>query len=273
MSDYKAAKSFKDVKKKKHYLKKADSGKPAKNNGPSDAIRLNRFLSNAGICSRREADEYIKLGLVKVNGVVVTELGTKVSYRDEVKYNNEKIKSENKVYILLNKPKDYITTLDDEKGRRTVYEIIKGACRERVFPVGRLDRNTTGLLLFTNDGELSSKLLHPRYNKKKIYHVFLDRNVEPKDIKALQHGIELEDGFVKVDDISYTDPVDKKCIGVEIHSGKNRIIKRMLEYLGYKVIRLDRVYFAGLTKKGLSRGSWRFLKQEEVNRLKMGAYE
>jgi 23S rRNA pseudouridine2605 synthase len=238
-----------------------------------NSIRLNRYLANAGICSRRDADQQIALGLVKINGKVVTELGTKVYPGDVVKYNNELVRQENKVYILLNKPKDYITTTEDERGRRSILELIRGACKERVLPVGRLDRNTTGLILLTNDGELSAKITHPRFNKKKIYHVFLDRKVSLDDIKALEHGIELEDGYIKADQISYVDPADKSQVGVEVHSGRNRIIRRMFEHLEYKVIKLDRVYFAGLTKKGLPRGRWRFLTNDEVSKLKMGAFE
>jgi len=237
------------------------------------SIRLNRFLANAGICSRRQADDYIVSGVVTINGKVITELGTKVFPGDEVKFNNESIRQEKKVYILLNKPKDYITTASDEKGRKTVLELIRGACRERVMPVGRLDRNTTGIILLTNDGDLTSKLTHPRSNKKKIYHVFLDKNIKKDDMLALKNGVELEDGFIKVDEIDYTDPVDKSQVGVEVHSGRNRLVRRMFEYLEYKVIRLDRVYFAGLTKKGLPRGQWRFLTEKEINILKMGAFE
>lgn len=237
------------------------------------SVRLNRYLANAGVCSRREADEYIAVGLVKINGKVVTELGTKVFPGDVVKYNDEMIRQESKVYILLNKPKDYITTTDDEKGRRTILELIRGACKERVLPVGRLDRNTTGIILLTNDGELAAKITHPRFNKKKIYHVFLDKKVKLEDIKALEHGVELEDGFIKADAISYVDPADKSQVGVEVHSGKNRIVRRMFEHFEYKIIKLDRVYFAGLTKKGLPRGRWRFLTSDEVSRLKMGAFE
>lgn len=237
------------------------------------SIRLNRYLANAGICSRRQADDYITSGVVSINGKVITELGTKVLPGDEVKFNNEKINQEKKVYILLNKPKDYITTADDDRGRKTVLELIRGACRERVMPVGRLDRNTTGIILLTNDGDLTAKLTHPRSNKKKIYHVFLDKNIKKDDMLALTKGIELDDGFIKADEISYVDPIDKSQVGVEIHSGRNRVIRRMFEHFNYKVIRLDRVYFAGLTKKGLPRGQWRLLTDNEIKMLKMGAYE
>ncbi|GAB4448441.1 MAG: hypothetical protein Fur0028_03520 [Bacteroidales bacterium] len=238
-----------------------------------NSIRLNRYLANAGICSRREADEYIKAGLVKVNGVVVTELGTKVQPTDEIKFNNEAIKIENKVYILLNKPKDYVTTTTDERGRRTVMELIRGACREKVFPVGRLDRNTTGVLLFTNDGDLAAKLTHPKYSKKKIYHVFLDKKLKKEDMDKLVEGINDGDDFLRADVVSFVDPADKTQVGVEIHTGQNRVIRRMFEALNYKVVKLDRVYFAGLTKKSLPRGRWRFLTPTEINMLKMGAFE
>ncbi len=258
--------------KKKSFRSVKPKNKPEKNID-DNSTRLNRFIANAGICSRREADEFISTGLVKINGKIVTELGTKVYPGDEVKFNDELIRQERKVYILLNKPKDYITTTEDEKGRKSILDLIRGACRERVLPVGRLDRNTTGIILLTNDGELSAKITHPRFNKKKIYHVFLDKKVKPEDIKALEHGIELDDGYIKADVISYVDPSDKSQVGVEVHSGRNRIIRRMFEHLEYKVIRLDRVYFAGLTKKGLPRGHWRFLTPDEVRMLKMGAFE
>lgn len=258
--------------KKNNYKKEKKFDK--KNAGASDgSMRLNRYLANAGICSRRQADDYITSGVVSINGKIITELGTKVLPGDEVKFNNERINQEKKVYILLNKPKDYITTASDEKGRKTVLELIRGACHERVMPVGRLDRNTTGIILLTNDGDMTSKLTHPGSNKKKIYHVFLDQNIKKDDIVALTKGIELEDGFIKADEISYVDPVDKSQVGVEIHSGRNRLVRRMFEYFGYKVIRLDRVYFAGLTKKGLPRGQWRFLTENEIKMIKMGAFE
>jgi 23S rRNA pseudouridine2605 synthase len=238
-----------------------------------DSIRLNRYLANAGICSRRQADDYILSGVVTINGKVITELGTQVLPGDVVKFNNESIRQEKKVYILLNKPKDYITTSEDDRGRKTVLELIRGACHERVMPVGRLDRNTTGILLLTNDGEMAAKLIHPRSNKKKIYHVFLDKNIKIEDMKAISAGIELDDGFIKSDDISYADPVDKSQIGIEIHSGRNHLVRRIFEHFGYKVIKLDRVYFAGLTKKALPRGRWRFLTPDEVSMIKMGAFE
>lgn len=258
--------------KKNTFKKERPSSKPfSKNN--DDTMRLNRYLANAGVCSRRQADDYILAGVVTINGKVVTELGTKVLPGDIVKFNNESIKQERKVYILLNKPKDYITTAEDDRGRKTVLELIRGACRERVMPVGRLDRNTTGILLLTNDGEMAAKLIHPRSNKKKIYHVFLDKNIKIDDMKAIATGIELDDGFIKADDISYADPVDKTQIGIEIHSGRNHLVRRIFEHFGYKVVKLDRVYFAGLTKKALPRGRWRFLTPDEVSMIKMGAFE
>lgn len=240
---------------------------------PNQPIRLNKFLANAGVCSRREADEFIQAGVVMVNGQVVTELGTKVLRTDEVKFHDAPVTLEKKVYVLLNKPKDYVTTSDDPQQRKTVMDLVKGACPERIYPVGRLDRNTTGVLLLTNDGDLASKLTHPKFLKKKIYHVHLDKNVTAYDMQQIAQGITLEDGDIKADDIQYADPVDKKQVGIEIHSGKNRIVRRIFESLGYKVTKLDRVQFAGLTKKNLRRGDWRYLTEEEVDRLRMGAYE
>jgi 23S rRNA pseudouridine2605 synthase len=240
---------------------------------PDEPVRLNRFLANAGVCSRREADTFIQAGVVKVNGTVVTELGTKVKRSDEVMFHDQTINMEKKVYVLLNKPKDYVTTSDDPQNRKTVMELVKNACRERIYPVGRLDRNTTGVLLFTNDGDLATKLTHPQYLKKKIYHVYCDKNVTAADIRQIADGIMLEDGEIHADAIDYADPVDKKQVGIEIHSGRNRIVRRIFEHFGYKVVKLDRVYFAGLTKKNVKRGDWRFLTQDEVNMLKMGAFE
>ncbi len=263
----------KSYKSKPSYGKDRNSDRRSQGKGRNEGIRLNRYLSNAGVCSRREADEYIKAGLVKVNGEVVTELGTKVRPNDEIKFNNELLRTEKKVYILLNKPKDYVTTTDDERGRKTVMQLIRGACREKVFPVGRLDRNTTGVLLITNDGEMSAKLTHPKYSKKKIYHVFLDKNIKLEDMDKLVEGVEDEGEMLHADLVSYADPTDKTQVGVEIHSGQNRVVRRMFEALGYRVIKLDRVYFAGLTKKGLPRGRWRFLTPTEINMLKMGAFE
>ena len=236
----------------------------------SDEIRLNKYISNAGICSRREADNLIKAGAVTVNGKVVSEMGYKVKPGDVVNYGGGVIKSERKVYILLNKPKDYITTMDDERGRSTVMELIKDATRERVYPVGRLDRNTTGLLLFTNDGELTDKLTHPKHEVKKIYQVTLDKNLKGEDFQQIVDGMELEDGPVKVDDIQFVgDGKSRREVGIEIHSGRNRIVRRIFEQLGYEVIKLDRVFFAGLTKKDLPRGRWRLLSEKEVGWLKM----
>ena len=244
-----------------------------KNYDPDEPVRLNRYLANAGVCSRREADTFIQAGVVKVNGVVVTELGTKVKRSDEVMFHDQTINMEKKVYVLLNKPKDYVTTSDDPQNRKTVMELVKNACRERIYPVGRLDRNTTGVLLFTNDGDLATKLTHPQYLKKKIYHVFCDKNVTAADLRQIADGIMLEDGEIHADAIDYAHETDKKQVGIEIHSGRNRIVRRIFEHLGYKVVKLDRVYFAGLTKKNVKRGDWRFLTQDEVNMLKMGAFE
>lgn len=240
---------------------------------PDAKIRLNRFMANSGICSRREADEFIQQGLVKVNGVVVSELGTKIGHNDVVEYDDKVVALERKTYILLNKPKDCVTTVDDPNERRTVMDLIKGACTERVYPVGRLDRNTTGVLLLTNDGDLASKLTHPKYVKKKIYHVWVDRDISEDDMQTIADGIELEDGPVQVDAISYATDNAYNQAGIEIHSGRNRIVRRIFESLGYHVTKLDRVYFAGLTKKDLPRGRWRYLTQEEVNLLKRGAFE
>ena len=240
---------------------------------PNEETRLNKFMANAGICSRREADELIQQGLVKVNGVAVTELGTKIKRDDVVEYQDKVVTLENKAYILLNKPKDCVTTSDDPDGRLTVMDIVKNACKERIYPVGRLDRNTTGVLLLTNDGDLASKLTHPKYIKKKIYHVWTDKDIAEDDMQRLADGIELEDGPIHADAISYVNDHDKNQAGIEIHSGRNRIVRRMFESLGYRVTKLDRVYFAGLTKKNLPRGRWRYLTQEEVNFLKQGSFE
>ena len=240
---------------------------------PNEPIRLNKFLANAGVCSRREADEFITAGVVSVNGEVVTELGTKIKRTDEVKFHDEPVSVERKVYVLLNKPKDCVTTSDDPQERKTVMHCVKDACKERIYPVGRLDRNTTGVLLLTNDGDMASKLTHPKYLKKKIYHVYCDKNVTKADLDQIAAGITLEDGEIHADAISYASETDKKQVGIEIHSGKNRIVRRIFESLGYKVTKLDRVYFAGLTKKGLKRGDWRFLTEQEVNFLRMGSFE
>lgn len=240
---------------------------------PNEPIRLNKFLSNAGVCSRREADEFIQAGAVKVNGEVVTELGTKITRQDEVLFNEKAVQIESKLYIVLNKPKNCVTTSDDPQARLTVMDLVKNACTERIYPVGRLDRNTTGVLLLTNDGDLASKLTHPSYKKKKIYHVWLDKNVAIEDMEKIANGLELEDGEIHADAISYANEMDKSQVGIEIHSGRNRIVRRIFESLGYHVVKLDRVYFAGLTKKNLGRGKWRYLNEREVNALRMGAFE
>ncbi|MCD8260375.1 MAG: rRNA pseudouridine synthase [Bacteroides sp.] len=240
---------------------------------PNEPIRLNKYLANAGVCSRREADEFITLGVVSVNGEVVTELGTKVLRTDVVKFREEAVSLERKVYVLLNKPKDCVTTSDDPQERRTVIDLIKDTCDERIYPADRLDRNTTGVLLLTNDGDLASKLTHPKFLKKKIYHVFLDKNLTKNDMDQIAAGIQLDDGKIRADSIHYTDNFKKNEVGIEIHSGKNRIVRRIFKSLGYKVIKLDRVFFAGLTKKGLRRGDWRYLTESEVNMLRMGAFE
>ena len=243
------------------------------NYDPNEPLRLNKYLANAGVCSRREADEFIQAGVVTVNGQVVTELGTKILRTDEVRFHDQPVTIEKKVYVLLNKPKDYVTTSDDPQQRKTVMDLVKNACPERIYPVGRLDRNTTGVLLLTNDGDMASKLTHPKYLKKKIYHVFLDKACSAHDLQQIAEGIQLEDGEIKADDVQYAHPTDKKQVGIEIHSGKNRIVRRIFESLGYRVQKLDRVQFAGLTKKNLKRGDWRYLTEEEVDRLRMGAYE
>ncbi len=238
-----------------------------------ELIRLNKYIASTGLCSRREADELIQAGLISVNDKLVTEVGTKVKPADIIKYNGERLKEEKKVYILMNKPKDYIATLEDPHANKTVIDLIKGACRERVYPVGRLDRNTTGVLLLTNDGELTKRLTHPKFEKMKVYHVELNKNLKPADMEKIATGIMLEDGFIKADAINYVNPNDKKQIGIEIHSGRNRIVRRIFEHLGYEIRKLDRVYFAGLTKKGLSRGEWRYLTEKEINMLKMNAFK
>ena len=256
----------------KYSLKKRIEYKE-ENFDPNEPIRLNKFLANAGVCSRREADEFIQAGVVTVNGEVVTELGTKVLRTDEVRFHDQPVTMEKKVYVLLNKPKDYVTTSDDPQQRKTVMDLVKNACPERIYPVGRLDRNTTGVLLLTNDGDLASKLTHPKFLKKKIYHVYLDKAVTAHDMQQIAEGITLDDGDIKADAIEYASDTDKKQVGIEIHSGKNRIVRRIFESLGYKVTKLDRVQFVGLTKKNVRRGDWRYLTEEEVDRLRMGAYE
>ena len=240
---------------------------------PNEPIRLNKFMANAGVCSRREADELIQQGVVKVNGTPVTELGTKITRNDVVEYNDKVVTLESKCYVLLNKPKDCVTTSDDPNGRTTVMDLVKGACTERIYPVGRLDRNTTGVLLLTIDGDLASKLTHPKYVKKKIYQVWTDKPISEDDMQHIADGIELDDGPIHADAVSYVSPTDRKQAGIEIHSGRNRVVRRIFETLGYHVVKLDRVYFAGLTKKNLARGKWRYLTQEEVNFLKQGSFE
>lgn len=237
-----------------------------------EVIRLNKFIANSGVCSRREADTLIQSGVVTVNGEVVTELGSKVNVlMDEVRFNGQRLKGEEKVYIVMNKPKGYVTTAGDPHAEKTVMDLIKG-CPKRVFPVGRLDKNTTGVLMFTNDGEMAEKLTHPSYNKKKIYQVTLDQPLEEADKEKILAGVELNDGVVKADELEYIDAKDHRKLGIEIHSGKNRVVRRIFESLGYDVKALDRVYFAGLTKKGLKKSDWRYLTEGEVNILKMGAY-
>lgn len=237
-----------------------------------ELIRLNRFIANSGVCSRRDADEHIKNGLISVNGHIVTDMGTKVSYDDDVRFKNKRLSAEKKVYILMNKPKDYVTTVEDPHAEHTVLELIGDTCAERVYPVGRLDKATTGVLLLTNDGDLAGKLTHPKYKRKKIYHVFLDNPVTKNDLFKLTEGVELDGMTIVADAVSYADPDDKSQIGIELHSGQNRVIRRMFETLGYRVKKLDRVYFAGLTKKNVQRGKWRYLNDKEVTMLKRGIF-
>jgi len=242
---------------------------PPKTNKNPNEIRLNRYIANAGICSRREADTFIAAGNVTVNGKVISEMGFKVQKTDDVRFDGRRLNPEQKEYILLNKPKGFITTTNDEKGRRTVMELISGASKSRLYPVGRLDRATTGLLLFTNDGDLAKKLTHPKFGVRKIYHVVLDKNFIAADLRQIQEGLILEDGEIQVDEVAYIQGAPKREVGVEIHSGRNRIVRRMFEHLGYTVAKLDRVVFAGLTKKDLPRGHWRNLTQQEVINLGM----
>ncbi len=250
----------------KQVRRKTDPEKP----DGKDLIRLNKYIANSGVCSRREADKLIEAGAVMVNGKIITELGTKISPTDKVQYGDQTIRRERPQYILLNKPKGYITTVDDPEKRKTVMALIENACKERVYPVGRLDRNTTGLLLFTNDGIVAKKLTHPRYGVKKIYHVGLDKALTRADYQTIQGGFKLEDEHIKADDLEYVgDGKDKKEIGITLHSGQNRIVRRIFEHFEYKVVKLDRVYYAGLTKKNLPRGHWRFLEEQEINLLKM----
>ncbi len=239
----------------------------------NEPLRLNKFLSNAGICSRRDADELIKSGEISVNGKVVKELGIKVSPKDDIRYKGKKVSREQKVYILLNKPKDFVTTVRDKHAEKTVIDIVKNACPERVYPVGRLDKNTTGVLLLTNDGELTKELTHPSYNKKKIYHVQLDKDLTKNDMLKVIEGLQLGEDFIQADALSYINEDDKTQIGIEIHSGQNRIVRRIFESMGYKIKKLDRVYFAGLTKKNLPRGKWRFLTPQEISILKRKSFK
>jgi 23S rRNA pseudouridine2605 synthase len=249
-----------------------DKNIPNEGKDVSELIRLNRFIANSGVCSRRDADEHIKNGFITVNGKVVTDLGTKVSYNDEVKFKTKRLSAEKKVYILMNKPKDYVTTVEDPHADHTVLELIGNECRERVYPVGRLDKATTGVLLLTNDGDLAGKLTHPKFKRRKIYHVFLDKPVTKNDLFKLTEGIELDGITVVADAVSYAEPDDKTQIGIELHSGQNRVIRRMFETLGYRVKKLDRVYFAGLTKKNVQRGKWRYLNDKEISMLKRGIF-
>lgn len=249
------------------YSKKKQLEHKLKNEDKEEELRLNRYIAKGGVCSRRDADALIQEGRVKVNGEVVQLVGTKVKRTDKVEVDDVEITPERKVYIVLNKPKDYVTTMDDPLERKTVMSLIEGACKERVYPVGRLDRQTTGVLLFTNDGDLAKKLTHPKYNQKKIYHVFLDKAMKIDDLEAILKGVELEDGFVKADDLRISEE-DNKQVGIEIHSGRNRIVRRIFEHFGYQIEKLDRVFFAGITKKNLPRGHWRFLTKEEVSTLK-----
>ena len=262
---------------KPDFHKKYSPKPKTKATAPADEdglVRLNKFIANSGICSRREADTYIETGLVTVNGVKVTELGTKIDpLKDDVRFNGTRIKGEKKVYIVMNKPKDFVTTMTDPHADRTVMDLIsKTLCPERVFPVGRLDKATTGVLLFTNDGDLTEKLTHPKHEVRKIYHATLDKNLKKEDFDKILEGVELEDGPIAADALSYVEG-DKAQVGLEIHSGRNRIVRRIFEHLGYKVKKLDRVYFAGLTKKNLRRGAWRFLDEKEIGLLKMGAFK
>ena len=260
-----AKRSYRAGDKPEHYPKYAPSKMPSE-------MRLNRFIAQSGLCSRREADDYIQAGLVTVNGVTVTELGTKVKPSDEVRFNDERIQGEKKVYLVLNKPKGYVTSMEDPHADKTVMDLVKNACTERIYPVGRLDKNSVGLLLFTNDGDVASRLTHPSLEKKKIYQVTLDKPLTRADMERIAEGVTLEDGEVYADEIAYASD-NKKEVGVEIHSGRNRIVRRIFEHLGYSVQKLDRVYYAGITKKNLKRGAWRFLTREEVERLKSGRYE
>jgi 23S rRNA pseudouridine2605 synthase len=256
----------------KRTYKKPGSGDQKKGNKEPEKIRLNRFIANSGVCSRREADEIIKKGMISVNGKQVTDLGIKVAYSDDIRYKGKKLAAEKKVYILMNKPKGYVTTVEDPHAEHTVLDLLGNLCPQRVYPVGRLDKDTTGVLLLTNDGELTGKLTHPRYNRRKIYHVFLNEPVLKDDLFKLAEGIELDGEIISADAVSYADPADKTQIGIELHSGQNRVIRRLFESLGYRVKKLDRVYFAGLTKKNVQRGKWRYLSDKEISMLKRGIF-
>ncbi|MFA7089828.1 MAG: pseudouridine synthase, partial [Bacteroidales bacterium] len=256
---------------KKPFKKLASAPEPKQTKVPGE-VRLNKFIANSGLCSRREADTFITTGLVTINGDVADQLGIKIKPEDDVRVNGERIKGEPKTYIIMNKPRGFVTTMSDDHAEKSVMDLIAGQCEQRVYPIGRLDKSTMGVLLFTNDGDLTEKLTHPSYNRKKIYQARLDKNLKKSDMEQLVQGVELEDGPMQVDMISYIDN-DEKEIGLEIHSGKNRVVRRLFEALGYKVKKLDRVYFAGMTKKSLKRGQWRFLSQEEINMLKTGFYE
>lgn len=248
------------------------SGASLKGKLPGKLMRLNRFIAASGICSRREADELIQQGLITVNGKQVREMGLKVKPDDEIKYRNKRLSAEKKVYILLNKPKGYVTTTSDPNAGKTVMDLIGNRADTRVYPVGRLDKNTTGVLLLTNDGDLAGRLTHPRYRKKKVYHVFLDRDVTKDDLEALVSGVDIGGETVYADAAAYADNQDRSQVGIELHSGQNRVVKRMFEKLGYEVIKLDRVFFAGLSKKNLPRGKWRFLTEKEISMLKRGTF-
>jgi len=258
---------LKEFSRKKIVLRKKEE--PVPESIDDGLIRLNKYISNAGVCSRREADKIIGEGLITVNGEIVTELGRKVSLDDDVQFEGQRLNPEKKVYLLLNKPRGFVTTLEDPHAERTVMQLVQNACPERIYPVGRLDMQTTGVLLFTNDGELAKKLTHPSYEKKKVYHVQLDIDFLQEDLEKIKKGIELEDGFIAADDIRIIEPNDARQVGIEIHSGKNRIVRRIFNHLGYQVERLDRVVFAGLTKKDVPRGRYRFLTPQEINFLKM----
>ncbi len=255
------------------YTKRKRQEYREKNIDPNKPMRLNKYLANAGICSRREADDFIQAGVITVNGEVVSTLGAKVYPTDRVMFHDQTIRREHKVYILLNKPKNCVTTCDDPQERKTVLDIVKNACAERIYPVGRLDRNTTGVLLLTNDGDLAAKLTHPKFEKKKIYAATLDKDLTPDDFATIMQGIVLDDELIVPDALEFTKEGDQRHIGLEIHSGQNRVVRRIFEKVGYKVMQLDRVSFAGLTKKNVSRGKYRFLSQKEVNMLQMGAFE